>query len=62
MYSSYDRALLTIFAPQPSASAKKKKHFRARNKNHAWSLVRFYAFTTLVTSTGYTSDLIHKAP
>ena len=25
MYSSYDRALLTIFAPQPSAFAKKKK-------------------------------------
>lgn len=60
MYSSYDRALLTIFAPQPSASAK-KKNFRARYKNHAWSLVRFYAFTTLVTSTGYASDLIRKA-
>ena len=41
---------------------KKKKNFRARNKNYAWSLVRFYAFTTLVTSTGYASDLIHKAP
>lgn len=59
MYSSYDPALLTIFAPQPSASA--KNNFRARYKNHAWSLVRFYAFTTLVTSTGYASDLIHKA-